>query len=60
MLDFVFLISRFFANIFGLFGSIEIPYGGNFSGSTNIGGILFACIVIGFVVSVFWKGAKSQ
>lgn len=60
MLDFIFLISRFFVNIFGVLGSTEISFGGGFEDSTTLGGILFACLVIGFAVSVFWKGAKSQ
>lgn len=60
MLDFVFLVSRFFINIFAVLGSTVIPFGGNFDGTTSLGGILFACLVIGFAVSIFWKGAKSQ
>ena len=60
MLDFIYLISRFFVNIFGVLGDTVIPFGGNFADSTTLGGILFACLVIGFAVSVFWKGARAQ
>lgn len=60
MLDFIFLISSFFGKIFNLLGETIIPFGSNFSDSTTLGGILFACIVFGFAVSIFWKGAKSQ
>lgn len=60
MLDFVFLVSRFFINIFAVLGNTLIPFGGGFEDSTSLGGILFACLVIGFAVSIFWKGAKSQ
>ena len=60
MLDFIYLISRFFVNIFGLLGQTIIPFGGNFNDTTTLGGILFACLVIGFAVSVFWKGARAQ
>ena len=61
MLEFVTLISSFFVSIFNIFSDTVIPFGGNFSGSSfTLAGLLFACLVIGFVVSIFWKGAKSQ
>lgn len=60
MLDFVFLISRFFVNIFNKLGDVVIPFGGRFDDSTTLAGILFACLTIGFVVHIFWKGAKAQ
>ena len=60
MLDFVFLVSRFFVNIFGLLGDTLLPFGTGFNDTVSLGGILFVCLVLGFVVSIFWKGAKSQ
>lgn len=60
MLDFFYLLATFFHRIFSLLGDTVIPFGGGLDDSTTLGGILFACIVIGFAVSVFWKGAKSQ
>lgn len=50
------LISDFYKDIIGLFNSTQLD-GGAYQ--ITLGSILFCCLVIGLVVSVFWKGAKA-
>lgn len=57
--DFVWLITDFYQGIFNKLQNAIILTGYGFNDVTSIGTILFACIVIGFVVSLFWKGAKA-
>lgn len=59
MLDFVWLITIFFQRIFNELQEATIRFGTGSNDVTSIGAILFACIVIGFVVNIFWKGAKA-
>lgn len=59
MLDFVWLITNFFQRIFNELQSATIRFGDGSNDVTSVGAILFACIVIGFVVNIFWKGAKA-
>ena len=55
---FLSMIIDFFSSIIDLLSNAVIVYdsSGNF---TTVGDILFAAIIIGFVVSLFWKGAKA-
>lgn len=52
------MIFDFFAGIIDKLNSAHIVYDstGNY---TTLGDILFAAIIIGFVVSLFWRGAKT-
>lgn len=59
MLDFVWMITNFYQRIFNLLQEATIRFGTGQNDVTSIGGILFACIVIGFVVHLYWKGAKA-
>lgn len=56
MLEFFTMLRGFYQSILSLFGQTVITFG---SVKTSLGGIIFACVVIGFVVSLYWKGAKS-
>ena len=58
MIDFVWLIWDLFSGIFNKFQDVLIPFTNN--RVTTLGSILFACLVIGFVASLYWKGAKAQ
>ena len=60
MMDFIRLVWDFYARIFDKLNGIIIDFGDGSSLSTSLGSILFSAIVIGFVVSMFWKGAKAQ
>lgn len=59
MLDFVNLISAFYQRIFNVLHSASIRFGTGANDVTSVGAILFACIVIGFVTHIYWKGAKA-
>lgn len=59
MMDFIWLVVNFFQSIFNELHSAVIRFGSGNNDVTSIGAILFACIVIGFVVNVFWKGARA-
>lgn len=59
MLDFFRLLSDFFHDIFTLLMGTVIRYGDGFNDITTLGAILVAGVVIGFVVNVYWKGAKA-
>lgn len=56
MAEFVFLIRDFYSSILSLFGRTVLNIGGI---QTSLGGIIFACVVVGFVVNLYWKGAKT-
>ena len=52
MLDAISLIVDFFNRILALLVQTTVD-------GVSIGGIIIACIVIGMISSIFWKGAKS-
>lgn len=56
MLEFFNIVREFYSQILSLFGKTVIRVG---SIQTSLGGIIFACVVIGFIVSIYWKGAKT-
>ena len=59
MMNFVWMIWDLYTGIFNKFQQAVFVY--STSGKvTSLGSVLFACLVIGFVVSLFWKGAKAQ
>lgn len=60
MVGFFDLIWNFYTGIFNIFNSTIIRYGNSPDDTVSLGSILFSAIVIGFVVSLFWKGAKAQ
>lgn len=59
MIDFFYLIGDFFLNIFKLLNGTIIDGGDTYNMTTSLGGLLFVCIVLGFAVNIFWKGARS-
>lgn len=54
--EFIALIQNFYSSILELFGRTVLTIG---PVQTSLGGILFACIVVGFIVNLYWKGAKA-
>ena len=60
MMDFIWLIVDLYNGIFNKLNSAVFRFGSGSNDVTSIGSVLFAAVVIGFVVSLFWKGAKSQ
>lgn len=56
MLDFFTLIRDFWVSIIAVFDSRPLQIG-NYS--VSLFAIIFSFIVIGLVVSVFWRGARS-
>lgn len=56
MFEFLLFIRDFFLDLIGLLNSISFTVNGI---SVSYGGLLFAFLVVGIVVSVFWKGAKT-
>lgn len=56
MLGFFELIKDFFVSIFALFDSYTFTVG-NFE--VSYFALVFALLVIGMVVSIFWRGAKT-
>jgi hypothetical protein len=56
MQDFFELFISFISDIFGLLNRFSIQ---SFGYSASLGSILIAFLVIGFVISVFWKGART-
>ena len=59
MLDFVWLVTNFYQKIFNALHDATIRFGTGANDVTSVGAILFACIVIGFVAHLYWKGAKA-
>lgn len=54
--------ARFLANYFvGIFNVLNKTYIRSDDSTivASLGSILFACLVIGFVASLFWKGVKA-
>ena len=60
MMDFVWEIWRLYTGIFNELNVAYFRYGDGANDVTSVGSVLFAAIVIGFVVSLFWKGARAQ
>ena len=60
MMDFIWKIWDLYTGIFNALGKAVFRYGSGKNDFTSVGSVLFAAIVIGFVVSLFWKGAKAQ
>ena len=59
MMGFIWKIWDLFTGIFNKLQEATFVY--DDSGHvTSLGSVLFACLVIGFVASLYWKGAKSQ
>lgn len=56
MSSFFFMVRDFYSDILSLFGRTVLDIGGV---QTSLGGIIFACIVVGFVVNLYWRGTKS-
>ena len=57
MVDFVYMIADFYNDIFnGIFMNMTFYHGGS---STSFGAILIVGAIIGFVITVFWKGAHK-
>lgn len=54
--SFIDFIVSFFGKIFTFLSSMTFKVYGI---SVNYGAIIFAVIVVGFVVSLYWKGARS-
>lgn len=59
MYEFFYMIADFYAGIFDKLNQAVFRYGSSSWDVTSVGSVLFAAIVIGFVVSIFWKGARS-
>ena len=60
MMDFIWLLVDLFNGIFNKLNTALFRYGSGENDVVSIGSVLFASVVIGFVVSLFWKGAKAQ
>ena len=60
MLNFIEMLGGLYVQIFNRLAECVIPLGVGFSQPVTLAGILFACLVIGFVACIFWKGAKAQ
>lgn len=58
--EFIWLLVDLFNGIFNKLNAATFRFGTGANDVTSVGSVLFAAIVIGFVVSLFWKGAKSQ
>lgn len=56
MYQFILFIRDFFTDLIDLLNSITFNIG---NVSVSYGGLIFAFLVVGIVVSVFWKGAKT-
>lgn len=54
--SFIDFMASFFGQIFTFLSSMTFSVYGV---SVNYGAIIFAVIVVGFVVSMYWKGARS-
>lgn len=60
MMDFIYLLGDLYNGIFNKLNEAVFRFGSGSNDIVSIGSILFASIVIGFVVSIFWRGAKAQ
>lgn len=60
MLEFIWKIWDLYAGIFNKLSSTYFRFGPLQNDVTSVGSVLFAALVIGFVASLFWKGAKTQ
>lgn len=53
------MLSNFYFDIIRLLNGAIIIGGKGNNMVTSLGGIIFACLVLGFAVNVFWKGARA-
>ena len=57
MVDFVYMIAEFYNDLFnGVLMNITIYHG---TTPTSLGAILIVGAIVGFVITVFWKGAHK-
>ena len=56
MADVIFLIRDMFTQLWGLLISIIIPYG---NVNVSFGSVVVVFLIIGFAITIFWKGARS-
>lgn len=56
MFEFFALVRDFYVDIFDLFNNTVFMIDNN---PVSLGAMIFVPLVIGMVVSIFWKGAKS-
>lgn len=56
MREFISLVADFYQHIIGLLNATFFDFGAI---RVSLGSVLFACLVTGFAVSVFWKGARA-
>lgn len=56
MLEIVTFLRDFWVDLIGLLNSVQLSVGAI---NVPLGGLIFAFLVVGIVVSVFWKGAKT-
>lgn len=59
-MDFIRLVWDLYAGIFNQLNGAVIAFGDGLNESASVGSIFFSALVIGFVVSLFWKGARAQ
>lgn len=60
MTEFIWKIWDLYTGIFNELNNAFFRFGNGANDVTSVGSVLFASLVIGFVVSLFWKGAKAQ
>lgn len=60
MMQFFYMLWGFIGGIIDELNAAVFRFGDGVNDVTSIGSVIFAALVIGFVVSMFWKGAKSQ
>lgn len=56
MLEVIRLLSSFWGRILDILNNAYIPYG---DVRVSIGGLIFAFLVVGMVITIFWKGSRS-
>lgn len=56
MADVILLIRNMFTQLWGLLMSIIIPYG---NVNVSFGSVVVVFLIIGFLITIFWKGARS-
>lgn len=59
MIDFFHMLSNFYFDIVRLLNGAIITGGKGNNMVTSLGGLIFVCLVLGFAVNVFWKGARA-
>ena len=59
MIDFFHILSNFYFDIIRLLNGAVISGGPGNNMYTSLGGLIFVCLVLGFAVNIFWKGARA-